>query len=291
MVSIIIINYKTPYLVLNCINSILVYEDFNNLEIIVVDNNSSDDSINIFNSSHFFHYNNIRLLINYYNYGFGTAVNQAVINSKYDFIWLLNSDSYLISSTINSLFNFYNNQFDQKIGCIGTLLINDENNKIVHSYGQFNKYLKCFYKIKSKKDLKIFKSFSNNEPFMVDIVIGANLFINKNLFQSINGFDEKIFLYEEEADLQLRLKLLGYNSYILPIKNIVHYEGLSSDTHLFKRINILKSSCYLIYKHTNIYIYMYYRFIMVLFALIYFYNLKNSWKEKIIYLKTALFLK
>lgn len=290
MVSIIIINYKTPYLVLNCINSILANEDINNLEIIVVDNNSSDDSVYLFKCSHFFKFTNIHLLINNFNFGFGTAVNQAVAISTKDFIWLLNSDSYLIKSTINPILNFYKNPIFPKIGCVGTLLINHERNKIVHSFGQFNKLLKLYFNIKNINIKNIIKSINNNEPFIVDIVIGANLFINKNLFLSINGFDEKIFLYEEEADLQLRLKLLGYNSYIIPVKNIVHLEGLSSDT-LFKRTNILISSCYLIFKHTNIFFYIFYRLKIILFAFIYFYNFKNSWKEKLIYLKTALFLK
>ena len=81
-----------------------------------------------------------------------------------------------------------------------------------------------------------------------DIVIGADMFILKSLFHALGGFDENIFLYEEELELQYRMRLEGYVNFILNDIGIIHLEGKSS-TSYFHQICTFKSMCYILKKH------------------------------------------
>lgn len=278
MTSIIIINFKTPLLVLKCIESVKKCETNNDYEFIVVDNNSNDGSFDFLKQL------DCKIIKNNANLGFGSAINQAVKISDGDFIWLLNSDCIVKSSPLDEYINFIKN--NENVGCVGSIMLNADNME-QHSYGSFHKVVKRYNKIKSISLKNVRYDLQNGKASQVEVVVGANLFMEKKIFNMVGGFDSKIFLYEEELEMQLRLFMLGYKSYMLPIKVIQHSEGVSSNI-LFRRKCILISSCYIIKKHTNQLNYIYYRLKMILFAFFFFKNPKVSFNDKFSYLLTAI---
>lgn len=275
LVSIIIVNYRTKHLTKNCVDSILNELVDISYEIIIVDNNSGDESVEFLKQE----FPEIKIIANAENYGFGKANNIGVANSRGRYIFLLNSDTIIKGNIFNSFVDFFENNLHLKIGSIGSLLISNDN-KLLHSYGFFPKNLKR--KINLKTDLCDDDYVKN-----VDIVIGANMFMLKSVFDNFNGFDENIFLYEEELELQYRMKLSGFNSYIINEKKIIHLEGESS-TSYFKRECSFLSLCYINNKHLSKFEYMIFRMRSILFAIVFFKNTKISLMEKFNYLKLTI---
>ena len=222
--SIILINYNTKELTLECIGSIYKYIQRDPFEIIVVDNNSQDGSVKAINAQ----YPMVHIIENTNNVGFGRANNQGAKIAKGEFLFLLNTDTTLTSDAISLFLEFYSQNNDLKIGVIGGRILNSDLS-YGWSFGEFNTFIKIiknFYKRIFFRHAK--KKISRNfQYFKVDYVTGANIFIKKKLFSLFNGFDENIFMYFEDEDLQRRLSIDGYQSYIIEPIKIIHNEGSS----------------------------------------------------------------
>ncbi|MGL5355928.1 MAG: glycosyltransferase family 2 protein [Cetobacterium sp.] len=220
-VSIIIVNYNTTKLVKECIDSINALTNGISYEIIVVDNMSQDRSI-----EEIAKLPKVKLIKNSINYGFGKANNIGVKNSSGEYIFLLNSDTLLLNNAIKLLYDSYIKI--NKIGALGTIL-KDINMNDNYSYGTFptvkniiNSRLK--YYLRKILNLKIKEKITEN-IMEVDFVTGAALFIKKSIFEKSLGFDENIFMYYEETDLQFQLKKVGYKNFLVKGPNILHYDG------------------------------------------------------------------
>ena len=202
--SIIIINYNLSNEVKNCINSLISIFSKSTFEIILVDNHSEDKSIiNIAN--HFSNQSNLNFT--FYqteeNLGFGNACNLAAKVAKAPILFFLNPDT-IISTDI---FENVNHQFnlDRKIGIIG---LNVSESKIFDfSAGYFpNPILESFNiislgRIIEALFMKIRAQLNKEKNLRVQWVMGAALFIRKELFELVDAFDSQYFLYFEEMDL------------------------------------------------------------------------------------------
>lgn len=226
-VSIIIVNYNTYGLVLQCIESVIKNTSSILYEIIVVDNNSPNREIENLNKV----FPQVKLILNNDNSGFGIANNigNKVANGK--FIFLLNSDTIVIDNSIYELYKFMSE--NPHVGACGGNLY-DEKFKPATSFTRFMPSLisdldSLFFNIISKVlyNGDIFHS-SSNKPFKIfGNISGANLMISKLFFDEIKGFDENYFMYYEETDLLFRLRKQGYTTYIVPSSKIIHLEGAS----------------------------------------------------------------
>jgi GT2 family glycosyltransferase len=160
---------------------------------------------------------------------------------------------------------------------------------VIHSFGNFPFPLRLLTgKCKSKADT--LKDVEKNYFAPTKIVVGADMFIKRTVFEEAGGFDENIFLYEEELELQYRLQQKGYTQFVINEKSIIHLEGQSSDSW-FKRRNSFISLCYVNKKHLPYGLYLLSRLRMILFAFIFFKNPRTSWKEKTDYLKLSILAK
>lgn len=226
-VSIIIVNYNTYELLLDCIKSIKANTSKLNYEIIVVDNCSPDRNIEQLNTI----YSDVKLILNSENSGFGSANNlgNKYANGKY--IFLLNSDTILIDNSIYTLYHFMRN--NTSVGACGGNLCDAKLNPAT----SFTRFMPS---IKSDLDYLFFSSFSkllfsknvnysyHNEPFEIaGNISGADLMLLKSAYDEIGGFDEEFFMYYEETDLLARLRKAGYTTYIVPQSKIIHLEGAS----------------------------------------------------------------
>lgn len=282
--SVIIVNYKTKELTAGCIRSLSAHFDPSLYEVIVVDNASGDDSVVYLRSL----FPSVTVIASEKNIGFGSANNLAVKSAKGEYILLLNSDTIVKNNVLQQFTAFYSSQQQLKPGVVGTPLI-DEKGNVIHSYGNFPFPLKLLTGT-CKDNAATLKEAEGNYYAPTKIVVGADMFMGKAVFDELNGFDENIFLYEEELELQLRLQKAGYTQYIINEKAIVHLEGQSSESW-FKRKCSFISLCYVNKKHLPYWLYLVSRVRMVLFALIFFKNPKTTWKEKLDYLKLSIFKK
>jgi len=228
--SIIIVNFNTCKLTINCLESIFNQNYSKNIEIIVVDNASSDDSVKLIKES----YPLVKIIENDENFGFGKANNQGVAQARGTWIMLLNSDTIIPKGTINNLITKLK---DQKNEIIGIKLLN-QNNTIQPSAGYFPSLLKIIMQMLFIDDLplikRIIKPYQQNtssfykDNHEVDWVTGACILMLKNNYDLVGGFDEKIFMYGEEVDLCYRLKQNGCRVKYWAEPFIYHLKGASS---------------------------------------------------------------
>jgi N-acetylglucosaminyl-diphospho-decaprenol L-rhamnosyltransferase len=180
---------------------------------------------------------NIKLISLEENIGFGSACNLGAANCETDWLLFLNPDSLFTSSTINGVNQFLKIYPDAK--CFAPVLRNEKNEVFFKS--------KCV--ISRPRKLKIDPSTTSPVPFLS----GAALFVKKDAFDSVGGFDPNIFLFFEDDDLTYRLHLAYGKNYLSPLIQIIHLGGKSSDTlkdvEKIKKYYWGKSEIYLLRKH------------------------------------------
>jgi len=244
MVSIIIINFNQIELLKESIESI--YKNFKfNFEIIVV-NNSPEQDLSEIKEIH----QDIRILESK-NLGYSHANNLGVMNSNGDDLLFLNADTKIDSDIGEDLFELLN---QKDTGAVGLKLLNEDGSFQLSFWNENN----FFNEIKNKSDEKKFKARDNNfikeieneisNLKTVDWVSGAALMIKKNVFLKVGKFDEKFFLFYEDADLCKRLSDLGFKNFFYPFCRIMHYKG--------ENVNIrFKNDTYYYSKESQIYYY------------------------------------
>jgi hypothetical protein len=226
--SIIIVSYNTRQLLKNCLDSIYTQNDID-LEVIVVDNNSSDGSVEMIKE----YFPDAKLIENDTNVGFGKANNQGarVANGKY--LLFINSDIFLQNNAIKEIDN-YLMKTENNIGLAGFKILN-KNNTLQPSCGNFPTLLNLTAEalfldraIKLKKPYHILDTGKYQKEFGPDWFSGSLLAVSRDIFKAVRGFDENFFLYVEEVDLCYRIRQKGYNSIYVPCASAVHSDRASS---------------------------------------------------------------
>ena len=238
-VSIIIVNYNTKELTKQCINSIIEKTEGVEYEIILVDNASSDGSKEYFEKD-----NRLTYIYSKKNGGFGYGNNLGMKVAKGNYFFLLNSDTILLNNAIKEFFDYAENHNPKTIyGC--------------YLVGETNEYACSFFYYPAftiKDFLERILHLKNYLPVdyqnkVVECICGADLFIPKTAIQEVGDFDDHIFLYGEEGELQYRMQQAGYSSYLINTPKIQHLEGKSSVPSIWKKTISLKSHFWILKKH------------------------------------------
>ena len=228
--SIIIINFYSEELILECVKSIYKYNinalKEGSIEIIIVDNGSSSNSLKSIQNSE------TKLIVNKSNKGFGSACNLAVKESKSEYILFLNPDTRVFKNSIsNSIFAMEKNPNITVLGCKQI----DENNKTHRScarYVTLGRYLNKISKL-NKLFPYYFKGYhmsdwDHEKSRFVDHVIGAFYLIRRTDFFRVNGFDENFFVYYEDLDLSRKITKIGGKIFYDADVEIFHMGGGAS---------------------------------------------------------------
>jgi len=216
MLSIIIINYKTPELTLRCIESIYASVIDVSFEVIVVDNDSQDNSKELVSSQ----YPQIKWVDNDYNAGFGRANNKGLEQTSGKYILFLNSDMLLNKNTLEICLKEIAE--DHKIGVLSCVLFNEDGSEQRSRF-----YHVLNYKEVLKRNLFIDKlyKFKNEE---IKAVIGAFMLIPKAVLDKVGGFDPDFFMYSEELELCKRIRDAGYTIAQTQNTSAIHKHGGST---------------------------------------------------------------
>lgn len=276
-VSVIIVNYNTKDLTKRCIDSIMHHTIGIIYEIIVVDNASRDNSVNDIKEN----FPNVLVIESKDNIGFGRANNLGVKSAKGKYLFFLNSDCIIIENAIKKMFDYFelNNNEENRIGAIGCTLLDDEYN-LNTSYQRFpTPVIQIKRRIINIVNKILGTNFTSNPKpnydlkgnFEVDFITGADLFIPKEIFISLGGFDPIFFLYFEETDLQKRMSNISLKRIILKDTNIIHLEGGSTSKKLSSITFFLDSDFKYIRKHYSPIVYfLYYTFTFLLMFPLFF---------------------
>jgi len=202
LVSIVILNYNGKKYIKNCIESIK-NQKYSNIELILVDNASTDGSMVGLKKL----YPEIKLIINNQNLGSAKANNIGAESSKGEYLFFLNIDTKLDSYCIDNLVETFKS--DTEIGICACKELSYDG-KI-----QWN----CGIAV------DIFGYSLQGIPKKVFHASSSSLFIKKELFNKLNGFDESYFMYKDDIDLCWRAQLLGYNVVGVPSAIVFHEWG------------------------------------------------------------------
>ena len=222
--SVIIINWNTKKILGDCLTSIFKFTKGISFEVIVVDNGSSDESVQLLKKK----FPQVKLILNRQNLGFTKANNQGIKIAKGKYILLLNSDVYLLENSLKKLVEKANSI--ENLGALGPLLLN-EDHTIQQSVGFYPHLPQVFWWMSFIDDLPggtILKPYHvDHDNFYkkehkVDWVTGAAILVPREIINKVGSFDEKIFMYGEEVDWCFRIKQTGYQIYFSPVTKIVH---------------------------------------------------------------------
>ncbi|MCE7042984.1 glycosyltransferase family 2 protein [Dyadobacter sp. CY312] len=206
-VSIIIINFRCPDLILNCINSIYKYTQNVSFEIIIVDNDPENGGGNVIRNTH----PAVKWIDMEYNAGFGRANNRGMEISSGKYFLLLNADTLLTDNVIGRCFDRMNSRTD--IMACGAFQHYEDGTKMPF-YQSFNDFRRTFYILppgntSDKIMHKLYPEPSHQDPDQYDWLVGAFIFTRREGFERTGGFSEDFFMYGEDVEWSWRLGLLG----------------------------------------------------------------------------------
>ena len=215
LVSVIVLNYNAGELLVNCVNS-LKKSEYTNLEILVVDNISSDGSQKKCKEQ----FPDIRLIQNEKNLGYCGGNNVGIREAKGEFIVILNPDTIVDPNWLNELIIAYD-KFGEGLYQPKILSLNEEN--IIQSTGNM---LHVFgFGFARDKGNKIIDKIEEIEK--IGYASGTCLFTSKKVIDKVGYLDEFLFLYHDDLDLGWRAAQIGINSYHVPKSKIFHVESYS----------------------------------------------------------------
>jgi GT2 family glycosyltransferase len=236
--SVIILNYNVRYFLDLCIGSVQKAIQDIEAEIIVVDNNSTDDSCKMLKEC----YPNLKLIFNKENVGFPKGNNLGVAQAKGEYVCILNPDTVVAEDTFTKVLAFAQTKDD--MGIVGVKLIDGTGNFLPESKRGTPTPFVAFTKISGLYKIfpQIFGKYyaqhlSENDSGKVAILVGAFMVIKRELYHTIGGFDENCFMYSDDIDLSYMALKNGKSNYYFSATSVIHYKGESTikDSTYMKR--------------------------------------------------------
>lgn len=226
--SVIILNYNVRYFLEQCVLSVQKALEGIDGEIIVIDNNSSDDSCAMMQQL----FPNVKLIENKDNLGFPKGNNIGVAQAKGDYICILNPDTVVAEDTFSKILNTKNWQLNT--GIIGCKLIDGTGNFLPESKRgvptPWVSFTKIFglYKLSNVFGKYYAQHLTENQSGKVDILVGAFMVMQRELYNEIGGFDENCFMYSDDIDLSYMVLQKGKYNYYFHETSVIHYKGEST---------------------------------------------------------------
>jgi GT2 family glycosyltransferase len=229
--SVIILNYNVRYFLELCVLSVQQAIKGIDAEIIVVDNNSPDDSCAMMKQC----FPEVLLIENKDNAGFPKGNNIGVGAARGKYVCILNPDTVVAEDTFTKVLAFAEEQ--NQLGIIGSKLIDGRGNFLPESkrgvptpWVAFTK-VGGLYKLLPKSE--IFNKYyaqhlDENQTGLTDILVGAFMVMKRELYLEVGGFDEDCFMYSDDIDLSYTVLKRGLHNYYFTETTVIHYKGEST---------------------------------------------------------------
>lgn len=211
MISVVVLNYNGKRYLDDCLSS-LAAQTFRDLEVIVVDNASTDGSVEHIESN----FSWVRLVINKENLGFAGGTNSGIKAAKGEFILTFNNDARADSRLLEYL---HKPMADSKVGVCGAKMLLDD--------GRINSAGICLSRSGAAWDRGMFEPDNGQYDAREEVFgacAGAALY-RREMLDEIGLFDEDFFLYMEDVDLAFRARLAGWNCIYVPEAKVLHHHG------------------------------------------------------------------
>ncbi len=249
--SIILVNWKTPDLTRNALASIYKETGGFNFEIIVVDNNSQDGSVEMIKRE----FPQVVLITNTDNLGFGKANNQALKIAKGDYIMFLNTDVVVLEGALNKLVHYLDQH--QDVMMVGPRLLNKDltfqhacRRRLPNPINSFFHLFGLTKIFKNSKLVNEYKQYDLSPDITgpAEALSGAAMMFRRRVYEEIGGFDERFFFYGEDLDFCKRVLDQGWKTVYVSEANIIHFGGQSSAKRRTQSLHNFYQAMWLYYK-------------------------------------------
>jgi hypothetical protein len=232
LVDIIIVNWNSGNQLINCMQSIKEYDDETIAQVVVIDNASVDGSADVI--TELLDDTPAKVIYNNTNRGFARACNQGARTGSAPYLLFLNPDAEIFEHSLSRPLQYMEAETNADIGICGVQLV-DEAGAVSRTCARFPSLARLsaqafgLNKIPGLKHTGMhMKGWDHRHTSEVDHVIGAFFLIRRNLFEALNGFDERFFVYLEDIDLSFRAWTKGYKSVYLADVQAYHAGGGTS---------------------------------------------------------------
>lgn len=261
--SVIIVTWNSEGEIIDCLNSIPENVGSLSYEILIVDNNSSDNTLKVIKVFSREKNPHIKIISNKENSGFTKGCNTGIMESRGKNILLLNPDTIVLDYAAEKLFVKLNS--DDKTAAIAPQLLN-EAGTIQPSCRTFPRYFDMFCEL-SLLSLFFSKSktfarwkmnyFSHNEQAEVDQPMAAALMVKKRVLDEIGNFDERYLMFFNDVDLCRKIYDKGYKIIFYPDAKLIHKKGVSIYKDRVRMIKLWNEDCLSYFKkyHYNFFLY------------------------------------
>jgi GT2 family glycosyltransferase len=228
--SIIIVNYNVSHFIEQALLSLRM-ASVPEMEIIVVDNNSADKSVDMIR----YRFPEVILIENKNNKGFSKANNQGIKIAKGEYVLLLNPDTVVQEDTLKKCCAFMD--LHPEAGGLGVMMVDGKGQFLPESKRSFPTPWVAFYKVfglaavfpHSSRFGRYHLGFlDKNKTHEIEVLSGAYMFLRKTALEKVGYLDEDYFMYGEDIDLSFRITQGGFKNYYFPETRIIHYKGEST---------------------------------------------------------------
>jgi hypothetical protein len=252
-ISAVIVNFNAGATLRECLDSLVAHLEGLDWDAVVVDNRSSDGSERAASGAD----PRITLLRNDRNVGFGQAVNQGVAASRGPLLLFLNPDARLLPGAVARMARELHDH--ENCAVIGPAVVNDDGtiqgsgrgdpDMLTGLFGRTTWLTRLFPRSAlARRNVVLEADPARGESSVeVDWVSGACMLVRRAAFEEAGGFDERFFLYWEDADLCRRLRGAGWRTRYMPGAQVAHTVGRSSRTAPEASIRAFHRSAYLYY--------------------------------------------
>ncbi len=229
--SIVIVNYNVKYYVEQCLTSVERAMKGLSGEVIVVDNHSSDGSLDYLKPR----FPWVTFIDSCHNQGFARANNLAIRQAEGKYILLLNPDTFIAENVLADAIAFMDEH--PQAGGVGVRMHNVDGSLARESRRGLPTPLVSFKKMLGYSASYYMSHLPWNEPARIDIISGAFCMLRHEALNQVGLLDETFFMYGEDIDLSYRLLKGGYQNWYLPL-DILHYKGESTQKSSFRYVHV-----------------------------------------------------
>ncbi|MFC1668293.1 glycosyltransferase family 2 protein [Chlamydiota bacterium] len=273
-VSILIVTWRVKELLDDCFQSIKENTSCS-YEIIVVDNNSRDGTVELIKEK----YSEIKLIMSDKNLGFAKANNVGIKIARGENVLLLNPDTIVLAHAIDNMLKVLGKR--NNVGAVGPKVLNKDGSiqltcgrKFPTIFTEFLDFTELDWLVHHRRFYKAdcMKNWNHDSEKEVDVLSGCCMMIRKKAINQVGGLDENLFMYGDDILLCWEIKQYGWKVHFTPTSKIIHLSGQSSKKE-FKalRFEVLEAQLYLFRKiHNHVYSFIYRNVVLITSSLWFF---------------------